>query len=150
MFKVTSSRHAGKNSWGKSMGLNESDTRAKLIDPALHVRGWTEDFIKREETAGAIEIINGSPRKQTGRVVQSLNARCVKGAECAAATSAESNSGSFFGGPGNTSVFPNLTAAPYSASHPNLNLVPLRSRNSRRKTSPATGIGQHRGDNAAQ
>ena len=54
------------------MGLNESDTRAKLIDPVLHTRGWTEDFIKREETAGAIEIINGEPRKQTGRVDYTL------------------------------------------------------------------------------
>ena len=40
------------------MTLNESDTRAKLIDPAIHKRGWSEDFIKREETAGAVEIIN--------------------------------------------------------------------------------------------
>jgi len=24
------------------MPLTESDTRAKLIDPALHARGWTE------------------------------------------------------------------------------------------------------------
>jgi len=23
--------------------LNEADTRAKLIDPAIHKRGWTED-----------------------------------------------------------------------------------------------------------
>jgi type I site-specific restriction endonuclease len=37
------------------MSLNESDTRAKLIDPAIHSRGWTEDLIRREETAGAIE-----------------------------------------------------------------------------------------------
>jgi type I site-specific restriction endonuclease len=37
------------------MPLNESDTRAKLIDPAIHSRGWTEDLIRREETAGAIE-----------------------------------------------------------------------------------------------
>jgi len=51
------------------MLLSESDTRAKLIDPALHRRGWTEDLIRREETAGAIEIIEGKPRKQTrGRV----------------------------------------------------------------------------------
>jgi len=42
------------------MGLNESDTRAKLIDPAIHARGWTEDLIRREETAGAIEIIDGN------------------------------------------------------------------------------------------
>src|ERR1035441_5350523 len=36
------------------MPLSEADTRAKLIDPALHQRGWTEDLIKREETAGSI------------------------------------------------------------------------------------------------
>lgn len=35
------------------MSLSEGDTRAKLIDPALHNRGWTEDLIRREETAGA-------------------------------------------------------------------------------------------------
>jgi type I restriction enzyme R subunit len=44
------------------MGLSEADTRAKLIDPALHARGWTEDLIRREETAGAIEIIDGNPK----------------------------------------------------------------------------------------
>jgi len=27
------------------MGLSEADTRAKLIDPALHSRGWTEELI---------------------------------------------------------------------------------------------------------
>src|SRR5712691_5517941 len=55
------------------MGLNESDTRAKLIDPAIHARGWTEDLIRREETAGAIEIIDGKPRKQAkGRVDYTL------------------------------------------------------------------------------
>jgi type I restriction enzyme R subunit len=46
------------------MSLNESDTRAKLIDPALHARGWTEDLIKREETAGAIEIHNERARRR--------------------------------------------------------------------------------------
>ena len=51
------------------MSLGEADTRAKLIDPAIHSRGWTEDFIRREETAGTIEIIDGKPRKQAkGRV----------------------------------------------------------------------------------
>ena len=29
------------------MGLNEADTRAKLIDPGLHARGWTEEHIRR-------------------------------------------------------------------------------------------------------
>jgi type I restriction enzyme R subunit len=36
--------------------LGESDTRSKLIDPAIHARGWTGDLIRREETAGTIEI----------------------------------------------------------------------------------------------
>jgi type I site-specific restriction endonuclease len=39
------------------MGLSEADTRAKLIDPALHSRGWTEDLIRREESPCAIKII---------------------------------------------------------------------------------------------
>ena len=49
---------------GAALGLSEADTRAKLIDPAIHARGWTEDLICREETAGAIEIIDGRPFKQ--------------------------------------------------------------------------------------
>jgi len=49
--------------------LSESDTRAKLIDPAIHGRGWTEDLIRREETAGAIEIGDTGPRRSArGRV----------------------------------------------------------------------------------
>ena len=43
---------------------NEADTRAKLIDPAIHKCGWTEDLIRREETAGAVEIINGKARRR--------------------------------------------------------------------------------------
>ncbi len=51
------------------MLLNESDTRAKSIDAALHARDWTENFIRREETAWAIEMIGGKPRKRAkGRV----------------------------------------------------------------------------------
>lgn len=46
------------------MGLSEADTRAKLLDPAIHARGWTEDLIRREETAGAIEIVGGVARRQ--------------------------------------------------------------------------------------
>jgi type I restriction enzyme R subunit len=38
------------------MPLGEADPRAKLIDPALHARGWTEELIRGEETAGAVEI----------------------------------------------------------------------------------------------
>ncbi len=47
------------------MALNEADTRAKLIDPAIHRRGWTEDLIRREETAGTVEIINGKARRRS-------------------------------------------------------------------------------------
>lgn len=51
------------------MNLNETDTRAKLIDPAIHKRGWTEDMIRREETAGAIDVINGKARRRSrGRI----------------------------------------------------------------------------------
>jgi type I restriction enzyme, R subunit len=47
------------------MPLSEADTRAKLIDPALHARGWTEDLVRREETAGAVEIVDGRPHKHS-------------------------------------------------------------------------------------
>lgn len=47
------------------MTFNESDTRAKLIDPAIHKRGWTEDLIRREQTAGTVEIINGKARRRS-------------------------------------------------------------------------------------
>ena len=46
-------------------GFSEADTRAKLIDPAIHSRGWLEDMIRREETAGAIEIIGGKARRRS-------------------------------------------------------------------------------------
>src|SRR5437588_3170940 len=55
------------------MGMNESDTRAKLIDPAIHACGWTEDLIRREETAGTIEIQDGKPRRRSrGRIDYTL------------------------------------------------------------------------------
>jgi type I restriction enzyme R subunit len=48
------------------MSLSEADTRAKLIDPAVHGRGWTEDLIKREETLGAVETVAGKARRRAG------------------------------------------------------------------------------------
>lgn len=58
------------------MALGESDTRAKLIDPAIHAAGWTEDLIRREETAGAIEVFDGKPRRRArGRVDYVLRIR---------------------------------------------------------------------------
>ncbi len=47
------------------MPLNEADTRAQLIDPAIHRRGWTEDLVRREETAGTIEIVHGKARRRS-------------------------------------------------------------------------------------
>jgi len=67
------------------MGLNESDTRAKLVDPALHGRGWTEDLIKREETAGAVEVIEGRPRRRPrGRVDYVLRVKVNLGTQAVA------------------------------------------------------------------
>lgn len=67
------------------MSFNESDTRAKLIDPGLHGRGWTEDLIRREETAGAIEVIDGQPRKRArGRVDYTLRIKVNPGTQAVA------------------------------------------------------------------
>ncbi|MCC6627732.1 MAG: DEAD/DEAH box helicase family protein [Chloroflexi bacterium] len=58
------------------MGMGEADTRAKLIDPAIHARGWTEELIRREESAGAIEIVDGTAKKQAkGRVDYTLRVK---------------------------------------------------------------------------
>ena len=45
--------------------FSEADTRASLIDPAIHARGWSEDLICRETTLGAVEIIAG--KRAAGR-----------------------------------------------------------------------------------
>jgi type I restriction enzyme R subunit len=52
-----------------NMPLTEADTKAKLIDPALHRKGWTEDLIRREETERGIDIVDGKPRRrERGRI----------------------------------------------------------------------------------
>lgn len=62
--------------------LSEADTRAKLIDPALHARGWHEDMIRREETAGAIEIIGGKARRRArGHVDYTLRIKVAADAQ---------------------------------------------------------------------
>ena len=49
----------------------ESDTRSKLINPAIRVRDWTEEYILREDTPDTIEIIDGNPRcRSKDRVAQ--------------------------------------------------------------------------------
>ena len=66
-------------------GYNEADTRAKLIDPALHARQWielvrdehraTHGEIQREQSAVRIEILDGKPLKRgRGRVEYLLDA----------------------------------------------------------------------------
>ncbi len=45
--------------------FSEADTRAKLIDPAIHKRGWTEDLVRREETAGSIDIIGKKAQRHS-------------------------------------------------------------------------------------
>ena len=47
------------------MALSEADTHAKLVNPALYKKGWTEDHIKREETTGAVEILAGKARRRS-------------------------------------------------------------------------------------
>ena len=59
-------RAIGQKTTWDAMGLSEADTRAKLIDPAIHRRGWTEDLIKREESAGTIDMV--APGKARRRI----------------------------------------------------------------------------------
>jgi type I restriction enzyme, R subunit len=67
------------------MPFSESDTRAKLIDPALHAYGWTEDLIRREETAGAVEIVDGRPHKRSqGRTDYTLRIKVTSEAQLVA------------------------------------------------------------------
>ena len=64
------------------MGRNEAETRTQLIDPALHARGWTEDLIRREETLGTVEIVDGQPRRQIhGRTDYTLRIKIASDAQ---------------------------------------------------------------------
>ena len=63
------------------MPLNEADTRAKLIDPALRHCGWTEDLVFREQTAGSIVLDGKRPRRLAGRVDYLLRVRVNPGTQ---------------------------------------------------------------------
>jgi type I restriction enzyme R subunit len=63
------------------MPLNEADTRAKLIDPALRLCGWTEDLVFREQTAGSIVLDGKRPRRLAGRVDYLLRVRVNPGTQ---------------------------------------------------------------------
>lgn len=75
------------------MALNEADTRTQLIDPILHARGWTEDLIRREETLGTVEIVDGQPRRQThGRTDYTLRVKTAAGPQPVAVAILEAKS----------------------------------------------------------
>jgi type I restriction enzyme R subunit len=62
--------------------LSEADTRAKLIDPAIYARGWSEDMICRETTLGAVEIVAGKARRRArGRTDYTLRVRVTNEAQ---------------------------------------------------------------------
>jgi type I restriction enzyme, R subunit len=54
------------------MSYSEADTRSKLVDPKLYKCGWTEDHIKREESAGTIFVINGKGKRKKGKTDYTL------------------------------------------------------------------------------
>ena len=57
-------------------------TRTRLLDPALHATGWTEELIRREETPGAVEIVDGRPRRAgTGRTDYTLRIKVAQDAQ---------------------------------------------------------------------
>jgi type I restriction enzyme R subunit len=73
--------------------LSEAETRLRLIDPALHARGWTEDLIRREETLGTVEIVDGQPRRQThGRTDYTLRVKVTPDAQPVAVAILEAKS----------------------------------------------------------
>ena len=48
---------------------SETDTRTKLINPALYDAGWTEDHIQRERSPGTVLVdAGGRGKRDTERV----------------------------------------------------------------------------------
>jgi type I site-specific restriction endonuclease len=68
------------------MSLSESDTRSKLIDPKLYKRGWTEDHIKREETAGTILPIGAKGKQRRGTTDYTLRLKIDADSQLVAVT----------------------------------------------------------------
>jgi type I restriction enzyme R subunit len=63
------------------MHYNEADTRAKLIDPALRLRGWNDELTSREQTLAEIIIINGKAKRiGKGRTDYTLRIKPTKDA----------------------------------------------------------------------
>jgi len=47
--------------------LNETDTRAKLVDPKLKANGWTEERIRRDVYITPGMIVNERGKRQEGK-----------------------------------------------------------------------------------
>jgi type I restriction enzyme, R subunit len=78
---------------GAGAFLDEAQTRIQLIDPALHARGWTEELIRREETLGTVEIVEGRPRRATiGRTDYTLRVKVTPGTQPVAVAVLEAKS----------------------------------------------------------
>lgn len=74
--------------------LSEADTRAKLIEPAIHARGWTEDHIRREVTDAGVEIVDGKPRRlRKGRADYTLRIRVHRDTQPVAVALIEAKAG---------------------------------------------------------
>ncbi|MGB8510128.1 MAG: DEAD/DEAH box helicase family protein [Pyrinomonadaceae bacterium] len=63
------------------MALSEADTRSKLIDPKLYKCGWTEEHIKREETAGTIIIAGANGKRRRGTTDYTLRIKIDDGSQ---------------------------------------------------------------------
>ncbi len=61
------------------MPRDEHQTRIELINPALYLRGWGDSLIREEKTPGGTDIIDGRPRKRSGRTDYLLCVLVVKG-----------------------------------------------------------------------
>ena len=66
------------------MGLSEADTRAKLLDPALHAHGWTEDLIRREETVGPVHVMGARAVRGRGRTDYTMRVKVNSEAQAVA------------------------------------------------------------------
>ncbi|MGQ9852493.1 MAG: hypothetical protein ACUVTG_03730 [Candidatus Oleimicrobiaceae bacterium] len=44
--------------------MGEAGTHGKWIDPVLPAPGWGENLMSREDAAGGIEIVDGTPRER--------------------------------------------------------------------------------------
>ena len=74
--------------------MHEAVNRSALVDPALHAASWTEELIRREETPGAVEIVDGRPRRTgTGRTDYTLRIKVAPDAQPVAVAVVEAKRG---------------------------------------------------------